>query len=148
MPHGQPHPRNAKNDQWIRAAVILVALGIAVYSAWNRQPENLPAEQPPPDGQVDEPKLKLPPVVVDEAEPPRRSEKEPLPSTESPATTRTIIAGQTIRDQDGKVIYRGAVDIGPTLARINRDERLRFANDGIVFQNRERRLPQKPAGYY
>ena len=27
-------------------------------------------------------------------------------------------------------------------------ERLRFPNDGATFQNRERRLPKQPAGYY
>ena len=153
MSHGQPNPRNAKSDQWIRVAVILVALGITFYSAWNRQPENLPAEQPPRDAQADEPKLKLPPVVVNEQEPPRQREKEARPeerqpSNESPTTSRTVIASQTIRDQDGNVVFRGDVNVGHTLARIKRDERLRFPNDGIVFQNRERRLPQKPTGYY
>jgi ribonuclease T1 len=140
MPHGQPNPRNAKNDQWIRVAVILVALGIALYSAWNRQPEHLPAEQPPSDVQVDAPPLKLPPIVV--------SDQEPRPNSEGSTTSRTVIPSQTIRDQDGKTVFRGDVDLGTTLARIHRNERLRFSHDGIVFQNRERRLPQKPAGYY
>lgn len=148
MPHGQPHPRNAKNDQWIRVAVILVALGIALYSAWHRQPEHLPAEQPPTDTEVDQSRLKLPPTAVNEQEAPRQPVQERSPSSESPTTSRTVIASQTIRDQDGKVVFRGDVDIGPTLARIQRDERLRFSHDGIVFQNRERRLPHKPSNYY
>ncbi|HEX4415098.1 MAG TPA: ribonuclease domain-containing protein [Lacipirellulaceae bacterium] len=62
-------------------------------------------------------------------------------------------AGLTVRnarvtDEDGSVIYRGDVDLGPTLDRIDRGKRLRFSHDGIVFENRERRLPQKPSGYY
>jgi guanyl-specific ribonuclease Sa len=39
-------------------------------------------------------------------------------------------------------------DLKETLARIDRGERLRFRNDGSVFENRERRLPKQPRGYY
>jgi guanyl-specific ribonuclease Sa len=39
-------------------------------------------------------------------------------------------------------------DLKKTLARIDRGERLRFRNDGSVFENRERRLPKQPLGYY
>jgi len=35
-----------------------------------------------------------------------------------------------------------------TLDRIAAGEKLRFPNDGSVFQNRERRLPKQPSGYY
>ena len=35
-----------------------------------------------------------------------------------------------------------------TLDRIKRGERLPFRDDGAVFQNREHRLPEQPAGYY
>jgi guanyl-specific ribonuclease Sa len=45
-------------------------------------------------------------------------------------------------------LFRGTVDVGPTLRRIGQGEKLRFAHDGIIFENRERRLPKKPAGYY
>ncbi len=53
-----------------------------------------------------------------------------------------------ITNESGRVIYRGDVDVGPTLERIDRGKRLRFSHDGIVFENREKRLPQKPRGYY
>jgi guanyl-specific ribonuclease Sa len=39
-------------------------------------------------------------------------------------------------------------EIAATLTRIDAGERLRFRHDGAVFENRERRLPRKPAGYY
>jgi filamentous hemagglutinin len=60
----------------------------------------------------------------------------------------TIVKSQTIRGLDGDVAYRGDVDVTATLARIKAGKLLRFGNDGATFQNRERRLPRKPAGYY
>jgi len=55
---------------------------------------------------------------------------------------------QNLRDQDGKVVFRGDVDVTPTLQRMERGEKLRFSHDGIVFENREQRLPKKGTGYY
>lgn len=60
----------------------------------------------------------------------------------------SIVRNARVTGEDGQVIYRGDIDLGPTLERIERGKRLRFAHDGSVFENRERRLPQKPAGYY
>jgi len=54
----------------------------------------------------------------------------------------------SVRDRDGKVAWRGTVDLTDTIARIEAGERLHYNNDGIVFQNRERRLPRKASGYY
>jgi guanyl-specific ribonuclease Sa len=59
-----------------------------------------------------------------------------------------LVKDQTIRDQHGKVVFRGTVDLKPTLDRIERGEANRHRNDGTTFQNREGRLPRKPAGYY
>lgn len=64
----------------------------------------------------------------------------------SPATTAKL-ENQTIRDF-GKVVYKGTIDLQPTLDRIARGERNTHRNDGSTFGNRERRLPQKPSGYY
>ena len=49
----------------------------------------------------------------------------------------------TIRDLDGKVVFRGTVDVQPTLDRIAAGKRLNYRNDGSTFQNREGRLPRK-----
>jgi guanyl-specific ribonuclease Sa len=51
-------------------------------------------------------------------------------------------------DEERRTVYRGDVDLGPTLERIERGVRLRFSHDGIVFENRKRRLPPKASGYY
>ena len=59
-----------------------------------------------------------------------------------------VIEGLSLRNADGRTIYRGAIDLAPTLERIAAGKRLRFPNDGVTFQNRERRLPGRPAGYY
>lgn len=53
-----------------------------------------------------------------------------------------------VRDRDNRIAWQGTVDLTPTIARIQAGERLRFANDGSVFQNRERKLPRERAGYY
>jgi len=42
----------------------------------------------------------------------------------------------------------GPVAVSATLARIKAGERLPFQHDGIVFQNREGRLPRRSEGYY
>lgn len=67
-------------------------------------------------------------------------------AVKTPATTR--IENQEIRDQSGRIAYRGPIDLQPTLDRIRRGERNSHRNDGTTFQNRERRLPVQPAGYY
>ena len=58
------------------------------------------------------------------------------------------IENQSIRDLDGRVVFKGTIDLGPTLSRIKRGESNRHRNDGTTFQNREGRLPRKPSGYY
>ncbi len=78
---------------------------------------------------------------------------EPSPPTAvQPATEAEpkpiVVENVTLKDLDGKVIYRGRIELQPTIDRIAAGKRLRFANDGSTFQNREGRLPRKPAGYY
>jgi ribonuclease T1 len=74
------------------------------------------------------------------AEPPRQAEQ-----AKNPPTT---IADVTIRGESGRVVFEGEVDLAETLARIEAGRKLRFKNDGSVFQNRERRLPRQREGYY
>jgi filamentous hemagglutinin len=59
-----------------------------------------------------------------------------------------VVHNVRVLDEHRRVVYRGDVDLGPTLKRIKNGRRLRFSHDGIVFENRERRLPAKPSGYY
>jgi guanyl-specific ribonuclease Sa len=53
-----------------------------------------------------------------------------------------------VRDHGERVLLRGTIELEPTLERIDAGRRLEFPDDGIVFQNRERRLPHQPRGYY
>lgn len=68
--------------------------------------------------------------------------------SEPPPASPLVVPNVTVRDMDGRVAWRGDVDLAPTLARIDAGERDPHRNDGGVFGNRERRLPQKPGGYY
>jgi ribonuclease T1 len=76
----------------------------------------------------------------------RRSASASQPS--SGRDDALIIRNVTVLDEDRRVVYRGDVNLAPTLKRIESGARLRFSHDGIVFENRERRLPAKPSGYY
>lgn len=67
---------------------------------------------------------------------------------ESVASHSVRIPNQTIRDLHGNVVYKGTIDLTSTLDRIERGGANRHRNDGTTFQNREGRLPRKPAGYY
>ena len=83
------------------------------------------------------------PTVSDRQRPMEKSET----SEKSDASTFQV-KNQTIRDLDGRVVYKGTIDLKPTLDRIARGEANRHRNDGATFENRENRLPRKPAGYY
>ncbi len=63
-------------------------------------------------------------------------------------SSRLVIRNVSLRNQDGRVIYRGDIDLRPTLQRIDAGKKLRFSNDGSPFQNREGRLPPQSSGYY
>ncbi len=82
---------------------------------------------------------------------------EPAPDGATPSSVRTteasgaggpVIRDVVVRDLDGRVAWRGDMDLGPAIARIERGEPDPHRNDGSTFQNREGRLPSKPRGYY
>jgi ribonuclease T1 len=68
--------------------------------------------------------------------------------TEQVATSGLVIRDVTVHDRDGRVAWRGDVDLEPVLARIESREQDDHRNDGGVFRNRERLLPARPEGYY
>jgi ribonuclease T1 len=82
----------------------------------------------------------------------RRQEAPAPPEAPRPDATAPAFAtaGEvTVRNLEGAIVFQGMVDLSDSLARIDAGERhARFRNDGAVFQNRERRLPAKPAGYH
>jgi filamentous hemagglutinin len=59
-----------------------------------------------------------------------------------------VVPDVAVRDLDGRVAWRGDVDLAPVLARIARGEEDPHRGDGAVFGNREGRLPTRPRGYY
>lgn len=59
-----------------------------------------------------------------------------------------VVHNVEVRDLDGRVAWRGNVDLAPALRRIAAGERDPHRNDGGVFHNREGRLPQRPPGHY
>lgn len=75
----------------------------------------------------------------------KSAQKSSDPAT---ATESLVVEGLVLRDESGKVIYRGPIDLQPTLERIAAGKKLRFSHDGTTFQNREGRLPRQGAGYY
>lgn len=139
--------------------VIALAIMLAGYVA-SRNGWTDPASTPPTETQREERSS----VPAEEAVAPAVVERE-TPATETPAATTpsspsksktpaksqtpaTTVRNVVIRDEQGGVVYRGDIDLAPRLRQIAKDERLRFRNDGSVFQNRERRLPKQASGYY
>ncbi|HUM00669.1 MAG TPA: ribonuclease domain-containing protein [Thermoanaerobaculia bacterium] len=49
---------------------------------------------------------------------------------------------------NGKVVFSGTMNLGPTLDRIARGEKDPHRNDGSVFGNRERLLPERKKNWY
>lgn len=97
----------------------------------SRRAENVPAKQRNESPSVSAaPKSKSKPDT-------KKADKDPL-----------IIPNVTIKDQSGRVAFKGEIDLHPTFDRIERGEKFPHRNDGSTFRNLEGRLPKKPAGYY
>jgi ribonuclease T1 len=126
--------------QLIRVGVVLL-IGVVAWLARSPEPQQQ-QQQPPADRRTEFPRERTPPPAPS-TKPPRSAEAE-----ESPASSSLIMRGLVLRDEDGAVVYRGDIDLQPTLARIADDRKLRFSHDGSVFENRERRLPRQASGYY
>ena len=66
----------------------------------------------------------------------------------APASDALVVRAVEVRDLDGRVAWRGDVDLAPALARITAGEGDPHPNDGGIFQNREGLLPPRPQGHY
>ena len=128
----------------IRLVIALVLIVVGYLSARQRGDD--------PKGSAEKPIAQSPSkTVADKRQAPPTAEQPPEaePSTaEQNADETTKIASVVIRNEDGKVVYRGAIDLAPTLKRIAEGDKLSHRNDGTIFQNRERRLPKQSNGYY
>jgi guanyl-specific ribonuclease Sa len=129
--------RPSSMPQMARLVIGLVVVLIAMYFAWQKSQER-PQPAPPPEHRV----------RIDEFEPKLIEDKDEPATTDGKTAVTAQIKDQKIRNQDGKVVFQGTIDLEDTLDRISRGERGIHGNDGSVFQNREKRLPQKPSGYY
>lgn len=125
----------------------LVIVLMAMYFAWQKAQER-PAPQPAaqPGGPV--PIVVLPDLPNEKPASDKVENALPRVRMESERVVKTQIKNAKIRDQEGDLVFQGTVDLRDTLDRIERGERGSHGNDGSVFQNRERRLPSKPSGYY
>lgn len=65
----------------------------------------------------------------------------------NPGQTPGVVPDAVVKNFDA-VVSRGPIDLRPTLARIRAGQHYPHRDDGTVFSNRERRLPQRPPGYY
>ncbi|MFO0584521.1 MAG: ribonuclease domain-containing protein [Anaeromyxobacter sp.] len=117
----------------ILLGVLTLALGAGRFLTTYRP---APAPQPPA--------ATLPSGPAPQRSPPLAAPPPPA----VPATPALVVRDVEVRDLDGRVAWRGDVDLAPVLARIERGERDPHRDDGTVFQNREGRLPGKPRGYW
>lgn len=133
--------------------ILAIFAAVIVVSYWQTRP----APRVVPDGPVIRSGPTAPERTRDENLPKINPAHRPIdaevakdPEETAPTTpkSKTLIEHQTIRDLNGHVVFEGTIDLAPTLARIERGDKGSHRNDGTTFQNRERRLPSKPSGYY
>lgn len=140
--------RSSPERMAIMLVAIVLVLAFRYWSQRNAPPAQSDASANPQataDGELswaEKPRGSTTPEAVPASPPPKTS------SGSTAGSSPLVIRNVSLRDQDGRVIYRGDVDLEPTLKRIDAGKKLRFPNDGSVFQNRERRLPSQSAGYY
>lgn len=82
---------------------------------------------------------------------PQQDTIAPAPAPAPPAEASDaalIVRDVVVRDTDGRIAWRGDVDLAPVLARIEAGERDAHRNDGGIFRNREGLLPARPDGHY
>jgi filamentous hemagglutinin len=130
--------RPTRRQSWLRIVIGLALLALGAYSVWQSRNARSPVVENGDAGNGASTQIEMR----------RQVPAENRPTGNEKAATDTIVPSQTIYDLDGNVAFRGDIDLTATLARIRTGERLQFRNDGSTFENRERRLPRQPVGYY
>lgn len=119
MPKRSPKPkRSTVSPYWMRGFRLLLIVGLLAYFAYTTQQA--------------------------------RQKANPAPRPEAPAE-RYVVPDAVVRVQeDDRIITRrGEVDLTETVSRIRAGRRMdRWEHDGDPFGNHEKRLPQRPRGYY
>lgn len=134
-------PSSIQTARWVRIVLGVAFLGFAAWMAYQQTGSSTanPQEKSPKQQDGSETSQKAPPQAKNE-----KTESKAKPQQPNPL----LMKGLALKDQDGKVVYKGDIDLAPTLERIKKGEKFPHRNDGAAFGNRERRLPQKPPGYY
>jgi filamentous hemagglutinin len=143
----------------LQYAVVAIIFGIALYQNWplspapqhRAAPRQVPAATAAETGSVAQPEASASPQDKSTATDPRgvMPSSAAADAERARPALRTSVPNQIIRDERGRVLWRGTVDLAGTLARIERQETIKaFRNDGSVFENRERRLPARSRGHY
>jgi ribonuclease T1 len=84
--------------------------------------------------------------IAPTAEAPRFEQPSTAPAPESESNRRTASDGRYDLREIASASERAAVE--KMIALIERGGPFRYRQDGVVFQNRESRLPRKERGYY
>jgi ribonuclease T1 len=142
---------NYGNRLLIRLGVFALVLVVAWLSKREPQQRANPPAAPRTERQPERERPNSPAPTIrvekfDRTE--KRAEAEEPSAKNSANESSLVIRNLTLRDEDGNVVFRGNIDLQPTLERIAANRKLRFSNDGSVFENRERRLPRQNSGYY
>ena len=165
MPESPSPPSQSPSKRAWRVLVILAAAAILIGHAYFNPPRQVPDEprrervptinldresaKSNSDGRVEDSAVAPAESADDETTAVPREARASRDSRDKSSTADSFVFHNlTIKNEDGRVVFRGDVDVGPTLKRIDAGERLSFSHDGIVFQNREGRLAKKPAGHY
>ena len=130
--------------KWRAGITIVVAVTAFAYAWWQQaRPPAHPVQVPGPAPQTQT--SQTPPPQTPTATTPTAT----TPTTPASASSPLVILNQTIRGEDDRIIYRGDVDLAPSLARIAAGTRDDHVNDGAFYRNFERRLPaQRDRDYY
>ncbi|MCM2338796.1 MAG: ribonuclease [Lysobacter sp.] len=115
-----------RHHHWLLAAVVLLGLW-----TWSKRVDN-------PDVSPSTPAVQ------------QEQKAPPAPGTPTAAPGRGATVATAPRSADGTARYPAFLpaEAQPVLDAIARGGPYRYRQDGGVFQNRERLLPQQPRGYY
>lgn len=150
-----PSPSDKPNMLWRRLAIVGVIVAVALLLRWTETSQTLPTSgrlpstnPPAPANDDDLPSIRPADAAIEKKVEVKKTAKEAVDVGEAQAAS-AIVKNVTLKNESGRIIYRGDVDLAPTLDRIAAGKLLdQFRNDGSVFQNRERRLPKRPSEYY
>lgn len=151
--------------QIFRGLIAIIVVGLAIAQWRNEQKPNAgprdaaPNAQPvvtarnsnPADHDVDVEGDQE--SVSSEAEPSDRISSSTVASASralmQPRVDGLKVHNVEIKNLDGKIVFRGTVDLAKTVERVDAGRVLsEYRHDGIEFKNIERRLPSKPRSYY